>query len=279
MGFGSKAVALAAMMLGAALAPAIAQSPPKDRMSEAEATLVQQALNRGTLIYAYDQAAWHGTDDLRIKLPDFPSKVGGWIVDGPANAPRIIFFDKDEDDPRIVYVADFKGTELVSGRLLAEGDDRSLTPGRRAMVAARQAAIGSIVRAKSKFCGKASPNTVILPPAAPGGPTLVYFFTPQATLDSIPLGGHHLVEVSADGKAGKPRPFTKTCMEMPLKGADGKRPSALMVTHLLDPVPTEVHVFSSLAAGLPIYVGTAKRNRIWAVEGPRIRLVDQKASR
>jgi hypothetical protein len=30
----------------------------------------------------------------------------------------------------------------------------------------------------------------------------------------------------------------------------------LVVTHLLDPIPTEIHVFTALAAGLPVFVGT-----------------------
>ncbi|HEX8626207.1 MAG TPA: hypothetical protein VF782_14175 [Allosphingosinicella sp.] len=258
-----------------------ASAAPKDRLSETEAALVQRAIDRGTLIYAYDRVAWHGTDDLKAKLPDFARKVRGWIVDGPADAPQLVFYDQDEADPRIVYRADFKGTQLVSSRILTESDDRSLSPGRKAMVAARRAALKAIVAAKAMFCSRAMPNTVILPPASPAGPTLVYVLTPQSTLKSIPLGGHHLVEVSADGEAGKPRAFTKSCLEMPFEQKGGDRPAALMVTHLLDPVPTELHVFSSLAARLPIYVSTqsGKRTRLWETAGSRIRLVSDKPSR
>lgn len=274
MGLLPKAAALAAMTL--CLAPA--DAAPKARMTEAEGALVQQALDRGTLIYRYDRAAWLGTDDLKVKLPDFPSKVGGWIVDGPADSPQLVFYDKDEADPQMVYVANFDGTRLVSSRILTQADNRSMSPGRKAMIAARRAAIDSIVASKAMFCSKTPPNTVILPPAVPGSPILVYFLTPQSTLKSIPLGGHNLVEVSADGKAGKPRPFTKSCLEMPIEGPDGKRPEALMVTHLLDPVPTEMHVFSSLAARLPIYV-SMKGKRVWAAEGARIRLLDPKVAR
>lgn len=256
-----------------------AQAAPKDRMTETEAALVQRALDRGTLIYAYDRAAWLATDDLETKLPDYAGRVGGWIVDGPANAPQLVFFDRDAADPKIVYVADFKGTELISSRLLTEADDRSLTRARKAMVAARQAALNLAVVREAMFCSKAVPNTVVLPPAERGGSTLVYLLTPQSTLRSIPMGGHNLVEVSADGKAGKPRPFTKSCMEMPIKAVDGKQPTSLIVTHLLDPVPTEIHVFSSLAAGLPIFVSTTKGKRLWAVEGGRIEIIDPKSPR
>lgn len=282
MGLLAKAAALAAMIHCAGLAeirPAHAAS--EDRITSEEAALVQQAVDRGRLIYAYDRAAWHGTDDIRAKLPDFTSKVGGWIVDGPAEEPQLVFFDRNEADPQMVYVADFKGGKLVSSRLLTEADERSMNAGRRAMVAARQAAIDAVVAAEAMFCSKAAPNTVILPPAAPGGSILVYILTPQSTLQSVPLGGHNLVEVSADGKAGKPRPFTKSCIEMSFEEKGDEQPVALMVTHLLDPVPTEIHVFSSIVAGLPIYVSTlsGKRMRLWETAGSRIRLVSDKPSR
>lgn len=248
-------------------------------MTEAEAGLAQRALDRGKLIYAYDRAAWHGTDDLREKLPDFPDRVGGWIVDGPADAPRLIFYDKDEADPHIVYAADFSGTRLVSSRILEAGDDRSLSPARKAMIAARRAAIDAVVEANSGFCGKVSPNTVVLPPAALGGPTLVYVLTPQRVPKAIPMGGHYLVEVAAGGRAGTPRPFTKGCLELAFENEAGEKPAALFVTHLLDPVPTEIHVFSSLAAGLPIAVVTRQGKRAWVTDGRRILLVPSKRSR
>ena len=41
-------------------------------------------------------------------------------------------------------------------------------------------------------------------------------------------------------------------------GGDGKECVAY-VTHLLDPVPTEIHVFTALASGLPVAVGTGEK--------------------
>src|SRR5689334_10306230 len=93
--------------LAVALAPPAAATPPP-QMSETEAVAVRQAEERGAMMYAYDQAAWHGTDDLMAKLPDFASRVGGWVVDGPAEAPELVFFDRDEADPHAIYIADFR---------------------------------------------------------------------------------------------------------------------------------------------------------------------------
>jgi hypothetical protein len=251
----------------------LAAAPSEARISADEAVAVQLAADRGALIYAYDRAAWHGTDDLKAKLPDFPTKVGGWIVDGPADAARLVFYDKDKSDPNAVYVADFRGRELVSGRLLGAADDRSLSPIRKAMVAARSAAAAALTAGKGKHCKPEAFNSVVLPPAAPGGDTLVYFLTPQTDARAIPMGGHYRIDVAPEGPAGKPRAFTKSCMEMPFENEKGERPEALVITHLLDRTPTEIHVFSSLALGLPIFVATTEGNRLWSVEGTRIRLV------
>jgi hypothetical protein len=252
------------------LSPSIA-APPKAEMSAAEASATRLALERGRLIYAYDQAAWHGTDDLVKKLPDYPSRVSGWIVDGPADAPHLVFYDKDDTDPHAVYVADFRGTELSSSRVLGPADDRSLSPARKAMIAARRAAVEALAAAKVRACKDQPFNTVVLPPSAPGDPTLVYILTPQTDPKAVPMGGHYRVEVAGDGRAGKPRKFTNACMEMPFADERGRRPVALGITHLLDPTPTEIHVFTSLATGLPIFVGT-KDGRMWTVDGNGIAL-------
>jgi len=51
---------------------------------------------------------------------------------------------------------------------------------------------------------------------------------------------------------------------------------ALMITHLLDPIPTEAHVFWSIWAHKPLYVATPPNGTIWVVEGSKIRLVERK---
>jgi hypothetical protein len=38
-----------------------------------------------------------------------------------------------------------------------------------------------------------------------------------------------------------------------------------MVTHMLDPTPTEIHVFTALAANKSIYVATTANGRTWEV--------------
>ena len=53
----------------------------------------------------------------------------------------------------------------------------------------------------------------------------------------------------------------------------------MAVTHLLDEIPTEIHVFNVYASGLPVFVMT-RNGRIFAIEVngglPRARLIQQK---
>ncbi|WP_157218773.1 hypothetical protein [Flavisphingomonas formosensis] len=244
-----------------------------------EASAIEQASRRGALIYAYDQAAWHGADDMRTKIDDPASVLGGWIVDGPAEAPELIFFDKDEDDPKAVYVARFRDDQLVSSQLLGSKDDRTLNDLRKRMIKALATAKSAFAASGKPLCSDQPFNSVVVPPEKPGGPILVYLLTPQTTFQSVPFGGHHLIAVTSDGKAGPIRDFTKTCLDMPLRDGNGGKPAALAITHLLDPTPTEIHVFTSLTTRMPIFVSTTQNDKLWSVEGTRIRLVDRKPAR
>jgi hypothetical protein len=49
----------------------------------------------------------------------------------------------------------------------------------------------------------------------------------------------------------------------------------LAISHLLDSTPTEIRVFSSLVAKLPVLVMTGS-NRVWQVTGQQIRPSDMK---
>jgi hypothetical protein len=270
------AVAGAVLALLAPMAgPARSKTPvPPPAVSPAEEAQLREVARRGALLYAYDQAAWHGTDDMVAKLPDFQNRVGGWIVDGPAEAPELVFFDKPGTHP--VYVARFRDGKLVSGEIAGAGAGELSAP-RRQLIAARAAALEALGASASRGCSEAPMNSVVLPPAAPGEPTLVYVLTPQRAMDAYPFGGHFLIPVDPSGRAGPIRRFTRTCVEISLAGArKGKKLAALGIIHLLDRVPTEIHVFTSLVAHLPVTVGTSD-GRAWWVDGTAIRLIGKDA--
>jgi len=253
-------LAAAASITAAAIPAAQAQSAAAEKVAS------DQALARGRLIYAYDQAAWHGTDDMMTKVANPGETIGGYIVDGPAATPTLLFYDKDPKQPHAVYIAEFRDDRLVSGRALGPNDDRAISPARMRMILARGTAVAEWKRIAPLYCGTRGPNTVVLSPEWAGGPFLVYVLSPQGAEKSYPLGGHFRVDVDADGTPGAMRVFSKGCVDV--KEPEGAG-TAIAVTHLLDPVPTEIHVFTALASKHPLAVGTPN-GKMWLVTGAGI---------
>lgn len=267
----SLAIIAALAAMPAPLAVQAKDQPKTVTLSASDQAMVDRAIARGDLLYAYDQAAWHGTDDLQEKAKaagiwdKLGRTLGGWIVDGSAAEPVLVFIDKSAQ-PQAVYAARFAdgGTRLVDSKLLGPGDDRSISPSRLKLVTALRAGRAEMARAKLTICANANFNTIVLPPETPDGPTLVYAMTPQTQDGMWPMGGHYLLEVKPDGTIASTRAFTKSCINTgtPPKGT----PAAMFVTHLLDPVPTEIHVFTMRAARLPLFVLTTQNRRLWAIE-------------
>lgn len=234
-----------AVPLTIAPAPATAQEVVDER------TALATIDTRGRMIAAYDRVAWLATDDMQKRLPDWTNRIGGWIVDGPTDSPELVFYDRTTPTPRGLYRARLVRGVLTDPTLL-DGAAAILSAERLTLIAARNAAAAAIGTARIRPCTTGF-NTVVLPPATPGAPTLVYFLSAQSTMDALPIGGHYRVPVSADGTAGTPFAFSKGCMTL-------KRPSratqieALTVSTLTSPLPNETHVFSSESFRLPILV-------------------------
>lgn len=277
----SRRIVIASTIIATALFAAVpvgAQSAPRAVViSAAEQTAIDRAMERAHRIYAYDQAAWHGTDDMLARARDIADRIGGWITDGPSDAPTLIFYSRDPQ-PVPLYLANFAGGRIRESRKLTEADAALLTPARRRLIGAIATARAAITKSGVRPCADKPFNTVALPPSEPGGPIAVYFLTPQTTISAIPMGGHYLVEIDANDAPGPVRRFTNACIPAPIEQPKGK-PVALTVTSVLDPVPTEIHGFSAMAARLPVIV-IAPDRRLWVVtpaaSGPTVRSVQAK---
>ena len=243
---------------------------------------VQLALNRGQLLYAYDQAAWHGTDVMvedaksHGRMDELTSNAGGWVVRGAEeNSLEFVIFDKSTDSPKLLYAARLTegGTKVIAHSFLsgekAEPDSVTLH-----LIKAHRAALAAISGKDVLRCTQKDYNIAVLPPEADGA-IPVYLLTPQEQMEQVPFGGHSRLMVAADGAVGAAHPFTKTCLNLP-SASSKNAPKALVATQLLDPLPTEIDVFTMFAAGLPLYISTPD-GRIWSVESSggqaRIRLM------
>ena len=237
---------LLAGLSSASPAPAttVVVRPPAQLAAAAEAERI------GRDIYDFDQAAWGSTDALIAAMPD-PGSAGvrGWIVEREPAGTVAIFYGLNGDQPYKLFVAHMQGKNVLSQHVVAANEDRGMTPIERRMVAARTVVMTPDTLRKIGFqrCSNASINSVVLPPDTPDGVVPVYVLTPQATLDSFPIGGHYRVDVAADGSIVRSRAFARSCIAMDRKQTP--KPVMFYVTHLLDPQPTEIHVWVSLASG------------------------------
>lgn len=251
--------ALGALVLAAA-APLAAADEPAAPTSE-ELAAVQLAVERGRTLYEYDQAAWHTTDALREDIRNLEeSGIRGWVVIPTGDGWMVTYWKPEGDGFAGVYSAVWS-KQRVRQRKQLKGESAVLTPEQLALIAARNAVDDSgLMR-----CADSPFNTVVMPDEG-GRDIFVYLLTPQTSTTSIPIGGHHRFTVRS-GEVVEQRSFTKTCLELAIATADrDEQPVALGVSHLLDPVPTELHVFSMFAARTPVFVMTAPNERVWAVE-------------
>ncbi|QIG78999.1 hypothetical protein [Stakelama tenebrarum] len=262
------------LLLLAALAATPVAMPPasaQQTVSVDEQAAIADAERRGHLIYAYDQAAWHGTDDMVEKVPDYGSRIGGYVVEGPVAAPRLFFYDRDTETPRAVYSARFEGARLVSSHVYSDNEDRSLSPRLLGMIAARDLALEAAIAERVSMCSRDNPNFVVLPPDTPDAPVSVYLLTPQPSARSYAAGGHYRFDIAPDGTLAEYRRFANSCLTLEAPQSEVQRASGMMgVTHLLDPTPTEIHVFTALASGMPLVVATTENSRTWLIRDGHI---------
>lgn len=249
--------AIAALAL--TLSPAVAQ----ERIKTADLETVSR---RGAQLYAFDQAAWYTTDAMVAKkLPgETMAAIRGWVVEPHGDALTVTYYGFDGTKPYAIYAADYADGKVAAERVPATREALS-AQGER-MIAALEVARDL----ELKGCVDRPYNSVVLPPQ-PDGTIPVYLLTPMVTQNAYPFGGHHEVDISADGKVAATRDFAKTCLVV----AQPKDAVMGFVTHLLDPHPTEIHVYLSLWMGKPIAVGTGN-DTAWMVEGTKISPLDLK---
>jgi hypothetical protein len=252
--------AIAAFLLRLTCA-ASAQNPDEQRR-------IDRAEQRGTLLFEIDRAAWVTTDDLAARVSD-PRGAGirGWTVERDGNGYAVVYYVGEGDTRAALYRGRVENNRVVSGEVFAEGHRPPLSPIQRRIADARDVA----ARLDRQPCTQAHFNITVVPPDSADAPIDVYALTAQIQ-DVYPFGGHFRMTISPSGQIVAQRAFTNSCLNMPRQDGRGS-PAALVVSHLLDPIPTEIHVFMSLSIGLPVYVVTANPQRVWSVEGHQIQLV------
>lgn len=250
--------------------------PSVDELAAASAAEV-----RGDAMFAYDQAAWHATDkfqeDLRRQGVDLAKLAAqgfkGYIVE-PGEGGQLLASFYAQRDGRSFALARYRVTgSTVSGGGLVEPDSTAtLSLLALRMIDAREKAIQQMALPDHALCSNSPANTLVLPPQADGS-VPVYVLTSTAVGGVYPAGGHYRFDYDADGKLSGERRFMKSCFPIDYRSKDGNTLKAVFLTHLLDPQPTEIHVFVQRNIPISLMVGTVSNNAMWSVEAGKVRYV------
>lgn len=253
----------------------VAGGPPAAAQTAEEQVQLAWVVQRGRLLFEIDRAAWVSTDDLRERLPaGVLGTIRGWTVERDGDASIATYYAGEGEERVAVYRSRVERNRVVSREVFAEGGRPPLTAIQRRLADAR----GAIARFGERPCTNAPFNAAVIPPETPDGAIEVYALTAQTERATYPFGGHFRATLSASGELSGQRGFTRACFNAAMPpGRGGARPAGMFITHLLDPLPTEIHVFMSLWMGMPVFVGTGER--VWSVEGDGIRLVERPSPR
>lgn len=264
------ALALASLTVAA---PAFAEDDKAAAAVNPAGPGVMAAQERGNLLYAYDQAAWHSTDAFFAALdPALQGQLRGYVIEpGEDDTLRVSFYGvRPSDYTKYVAYARYsvRGSKVVGGGMLASDADAALSPNALRMITAREVALKELQTRKWGFCNRNSPNLLVLPNGTDGA-TSVYIMSSSVTAGSFPAGGHFRFDVAADGTLTSARPFTNSCIDMQSRDDKGNETVMGFLTHSLDPHPTEIHVFVSRTLNMPMMISTGK-DQFWLVENGTI---------
>ena len=263
---------LAVAALGFALA-AGAETKPRE-IPEDYRMAVSTASLRGIAMFLHDASTARASDELMArKVFERDPRLEGWITDAypDRNLVEVSFVGSDDGKPAVLYRVQ---VPVGDAELKFEALKPSvpLTESQQARWTARQLAAAELNKRKD-LCASQYNSVVISPDPAPDGLIHVYMLAATTEPGVVVAGGHYRYDYSPDGKIlESERPFTKSCFNIEAPDPKKGKPVAFMVTHLLDPTPTEIHVFLSRLHGQSIYVMTDAGN--WLVAGPEISFLE-----
>ena len=244
-----------------------------------EQAALRKAEAVGLAIYKHDHAAAVASDALlALGVTKSDKRLRGWITEERGEGILVTFFGAEANEaPQALYRVSVSKEGEVTGPPQELKVPQELTEFESGAAAAR------IFAGKYSFqpCAEYY-NTVVLPADSSPSPSWVVYLLP-ATQDAlrVPLGGAHRLELDASGnQLLSERGFTRSCVVLGDPKADPKhRPVMLVATHLMDPVPTEIHVFWNLWTGIPLDILTTSNGTIWNISKGHISLVKRRGAK
>ena len=256
-----------------------AESVSQELPSQEEQALLRKAEAVGLTIFKHDHAAAVATDALLASgVTKSDKRMHGWITESQGDGILVTFISGNENEaPQALYRVSVSKEGEVSGPPQELKVPEALTAFESGAATARTFGANY----SFQHCAEHY-NTVVLPVDSSPAPNWLVYLLP-ATEDAlrIPLGGAHRLELDATGQhLLSERGFTRSCVVMGDPKADARhRPVMLVATHLMDPVPTEIHVFWNLWAGIPLDILTTSNGAVWNISKGHISLVQRRGAK
>lgn len=232
---------------------------PQTKLADIEKT--------GERIFALDRAASLATDAIgELKGFKRDRRLKGWITEEAGDGIQVSFVgSKGKATPSVLYRVTISASGGIVSAPEAMQEPIPLTEEQTRQFAARTVALESVEAPCSKTY-----NTVVLPRASPEANWVVYALPGTKKAGVFPVGGSYRFEVAPNGDSViSSRGYAKTCIEL----TGQANLAAFTLSHLLDPNPTEIHVFVNLLSQTPIYVLTVDNKAMWSVERGKIKFV------
>lgn len=253
-----------ALLLAVGVAGAAGAESPADEHEAA----IREAEAVGRELFAHETAQQAATDAAR-RVRGFrrDRAVAGVLSTRVDDRIEVEFVGPGDDGVQQVR---YRAIANSDGQLL-DGAERLATP--EPLPAERARAFDVRQRAASypfERCGEDA-AVIVLPDTGAGEGALRAYTLASAQRNALAAGGNFRMDVAADDSIVANRQFTNSCIQL----ADDARSTALMLTHLLDPHPTEIHVLLGLRAGKPMFLLTTGNGAMWAIEAGAVRWVDR----
>jgi hypothetical protein len=233
---------------------------------------IEEAEKLGRLVYEHDQAALVATDLVAAKVDGkFKDNVAGWIEYPTGDRSfRVYFYGVSDEVYYSIYSVDVENGKAKPDSYQYYSGQPPFEPMLLRLAKARDIA----VRQKFSSCSR-NYNTV----GFKADETEYYVYLLTATFDpnEIHVGGHYRFRIAPDQDAVTGfLTFTKSCLTMRTdRMPDDARLAALVMSHILTPYPTEIHVFVSLQHQIDLYVITMENNVLWKVSNGKVSIVER----
>ena len=213
-------------------------------------TELAQITERGRLLYAYDQAAWHATDAVQATNPR-KEEVGRYIAHQTDKGWEVAFGHLNEarDAFLVAYLA-------IQGNTLQEFSVEHFASPKQD-TGFYLAAAKAIDLALQNFQGEKRPYDVAVLNAV-AGQLYVYIYPAQTENGVYPLGGDERYLVSPDGSTiVEKRRLHNDILMFDLRKSNVAKPQSGWHTHALSNIPEDTDVFYVLTRkpSIPEYIG------------------------